>query len=163
MTVFLDFEASSLGILGYPIEIAWVAEDDTASSYLLRLEPSWTDWDDKSEAIHHISRAELARDGDDAANVARIAYAALSGCHVYSDSVYDRMWLDTLRDVAKLPSVAVKHVHELYGAAFQPLLKRLWVRWLKASSGRPRLSPRGSTRAGIGRRRTRHGCGRHTC
>jgi len=75
--IFLDFEASSLWVGSYPVEVAWVSEDDTAAGYLIRPEPGWTEWDPKAEDIHGISHEVLMRDGDDAAAVARIVHAIL--------------------------------------------------------------------------------------
>ena len=53
---FLDFEASSLGKQGYPIEVAWVLSNGEEESHLIRPDPTWTDWDLKAEAIHGIAR-----------------------------------------------------------------------------------------------------------
>jgi hypothetical protein len=36
MRVFLDFEASSLGKNGYPIEVGWVFEDGACEAHLIR-------------------------------------------------------------------------------------------------------------------------------
>lgn len=47
MVVFLDFEASSLAKLSYPIEVAWVFEDGASETHLIQPAPQWTDWDGK--------------------------------------------------------------------------------------------------------------------
>jgi hypothetical protein len=53
---FLDFEASSLGKQGYPIEVAWVFANGEEESHLIRPAEAWTDWDVKAGRIHGISR-----------------------------------------------------------------------------------------------------------
>ena len=63
MRVFLDFEASSLGKNGYPIEVAWVFEDGDSESFLISPIGRWTGWDAAAEAIHGISREQLAAEG----------------------------------------------------------------------------------------------------
>ena len=63
MKVFLDFEASSLGKKGVPIEVARVFEDGRCADYLIRPAPDWDDWDPRAEAIHRIDRPALLRDG----------------------------------------------------------------------------------------------------
>jgi hypothetical protein len=50
MLAFLDFEASSLGKKSYPIEVAWVFEDGTSESHLIKPAPEWTDWDPAAQA-----------------------------------------------------------------------------------------------------------------
>jgi hypothetical protein len=64
MLVFLDFEASSLAKRSYPIEVAWVFADGRSEAHLIRPAPSWTDWDEQSEAIHHILRSTLLSAGE---------------------------------------------------------------------------------------------------
>ena len=59
MLAFLDFEASSLGKKSVPIEVAWVWEDGRGESHLIRPADGWDDWNERAEAIHHVSRATL--------------------------------------------------------------------------------------------------------
>ncbi len=41
MKAFIDVEASSLSEYSFPIEVGWVLEDGTGTSYLIRPEPTW--------------------------------------------------------------------------------------------------------------------------
>ena len=63
MLAFLDFEASSLGKASYPIEVAWVFEDRTSESHLIKPAPDWTDWNPAAQAIHRIERRVLEETG----------------------------------------------------------------------------------------------------
>ena len=56
LAVFLDFEASSLGRKGFPIEVAWVFETGEEEAHLIRPAEGWTEWDASAEAIHRNSR-----------------------------------------------------------------------------------------------------------
>lgn len=97
MLVFLDFEASSLGKRGVPIEVAWVFEDGRSEAHLIRPAPSWTDWDDAAEAIHHIPRDRLLRDGADHDVVARRMVAELTGHDLLASAPsWDGKWLSAL-------------------------------------------------------------------
>lgn len=100
LPIFIDFEASSLSRHSYPIEVAWSGPDGTIQSFLIKPEPSWTNWDDYAEnAIHGISRAELHAKGLTAADVVEKMTAALSGETVYtSDPMFDGMWCEKLFD-----------------------------------------------------------------
>ena len=42
MRAFIDFEASSLGRHGYPIEVAWVFEDGNSETFLIAPIEKWT-------------------------------------------------------------------------------------------------------------------------
>lgn len=63
MLAFVDFQASSLHRQSHPIEVAWVFEDGRSESWLIRPAPNWIDWDPAAEAVHAISRADLAERG----------------------------------------------------------------------------------------------------
>jgi len=104
MFVFLDFEASSLGKTGYPIEVAWVFADGRSESHLISAAPGWTDWADDAEAIHHIDRATLEREGTAHDVVARRMVEALSGHDLFASAPsWDGKWLSALLRAAGLP------------------------------------------------------------
>ncbi|PSJ40386.1 3'-5' exonuclease [Allosphingosinicella deserti] len=109
MHVFIDFEASSLSKTGYPIEVGWVFEDGRSENHLIRPAPQWTDWDEKSEAIHGISRETLERDGTPHDIVAAQLVAALTGHRVFASAPsWDGKWLSALLRAAGLPRHAIR-------------------------------------------------------
>jgi len=109
MLVFLDFEASSLAKTSYPIEVAWVFEDGAHESHLIRPAPDWTDWAGEAEAIHHISRAMLERDGIPHEQVAHRMVAALTGHDLLASAPsWDGKWLSVLLRAAGLPRHALR-------------------------------------------------------
>jgi hypothetical protein len=104
MRVFLDFEASSLGKNGYPIEVGWVFEDGACEAHLIRPGPQWTDWDDDAEAVHGISRAKLEEEGTAHEDVARRMVDLLSGHALYASAPsWDGKWMSVLLRAAGLP------------------------------------------------------------
>lgn len=100
LPVFLDFEASSLSPHSHPIEVAWSDEQGQLQSYLIKPEDDWTDWDSFAEqAIHHISRVQLHKEGHSAEFVVAKVRQQLSGKTVYTaDPAFDRMWCEKLFD-----------------------------------------------------------------
>lgn len=109
MRVFLDFEASSLAKDSYPIEVGWVFEDGTDEAHLIRPIPAWRDWDRRAEALHHISRAALVRDGEPAEAVANRMLATLAEHELYASAPsWDGKWLSTLLRGAGLPRHALR-------------------------------------------------------
>lgn len=122
---FLDIEASSLGPDSYPIEIAWIGEDGTGESHLIRPESRWTDWSAESEAVHGIARAELEAEGKPATWVASRVVAALAGQRVVTDAPpWDQAWLAELLVAGGLSSraIVVGDVQQAYGEACRPLM-----------------------------------------
>ncbi|MDB5669523.1 MAG: hypothetical protein JWO25_482 [Alphaproteobacteria bacterium] len=104
MRVFLDFEASSLGKRGFPIEIAWMFETGEGESHLIRPALGWTDWDQGAEAIHHILRSTLESEGEPHDRVARRMIEALDGHDLYASAPsWDGKWLSALLRAASLP------------------------------------------------------------
>lgn len=102
--VFLDFEASSLGKNGYPIEVAWVFASGGEESHLIRPDASWTDWAVDSQATHRISRERLMAEGAPLAQVARRMVDVLSGHELYATAPsWDGKWLSRLLRTAGLP------------------------------------------------------------
>ena len=108
MLVFLDFEASSLARHSYPIEVAWVFEDGTSESHLIRPAPGWDDWDVAAEAIHHIPRESL-QDGMPHDLLARRMVDQLSGHDLTASAPsWDGKWLSVLLRAAGLPRHALR-------------------------------------------------------
>jgi len=106
---FLDFEASSLGKHGYPIEVAWVLSNGEEESHLIRPDPTWTDWDLKAETIHGISRDRLQAEGAPVADVAQRMTSALAGYDLYATAPsWDGKWLSRLLRTAGLPRHALR-------------------------------------------------------
>ena len=104
MLAFLDFEASSLAKASYPIEVAWVFEDGTSESHLIRPAPEWTDWDPAAQAIHGIERQELEDDGEDHAVVAARMVEVLTGHDLLASAPsWDGKWLSALLRAGGLP------------------------------------------------------------
>lgn len=106
---FLDFEASSLGENGYPIEVAWVLASGEEESYLIRPDPSWIDWDPTAEAIHRISRDRLEAEGTSVPAVAQRMMSVLAGRSLYVTAPsWDGKWLSRLLRTAGLPRHALR-------------------------------------------------------
>ncbi len=106
---FLDFEASSLGKHGYPIEVAWVLSNGEEESHLIRPDATWTDWDLKAETIHGLSRDRLHAEGASVADVAQRMMSALAGYALYATAPsWDGKWLSRLLRAAGLPRHALR-------------------------------------------------------
>ncbi len=109
MRAFIDFEASSLGRHGYPIEVAWVFEDGRSESFLIAPIEKWTDWDPAAEAIHGISREQLTSEGVQAERVAQRVLADLQGHDVFASAPsWDGKWLSRLLRAGGFPRHAVR-------------------------------------------------------
>ena len=109
MIVFLDFEASSLARHSYPIEVAWVFEDGSSESHLIRPAPQWEDWDASAEAIHHIPRATLLQEGMPHDELAQRMVAELSAHDLTASAPsWDGKWLSALLRAAGLPRHALR-------------------------------------------------------
>ncbi|SBV32325.1 conserved protein of unknown function [uncultured Sphingopyxis sp.] len=129
MRAFIDFEASSLGRRGYPIEVGWVLENGDEASFLILPLAKWTDWDSAAEAVHGISRAQLAAEGVPADIVANRLVDALQGHEVLASAPsWDGKWLSALLRAAELPRHAVRVLDtdtalaELAAALLAPVL-----------------------------------------
>ena len=109
LVVFSDFEASSLGRKGFPIEVAWVFETGEEETHLIRPAEGWTEWAASAEAAHRIPRDLLDREGKPAAEVARRALEALSGHRLYASAPsWDGQWLSRLLRAGGLPRHALR-------------------------------------------------------
>ncbi|WP_374294826.1 transcriptional regulator [Sphingomonas sp.] len=128
MLVFLDFEASSLGKHGYPIEVGWVFEDGSSEAHLIRPAPGWDDWDAGAEAIHHISRAMLAAEGTAHEVVAQRMVAVLAGHDLLASAPsWDGKWLSALLRAAGLPrhTLRLRDTEEAQGDTARAILAPL--------------------------------------
>ncbi len=99
--IIIDVEASGFGQYSYPIEIgiAWSRKKRYCS--LILPKDDWVYWDEKAEAIHHISRNTLIRHGKNIHKVARDLNAALENSMVYTDGwVVDKPWINKLFNAA---------------------------------------------------------------
>ena len=107
--VFIDFEASSLAKLSYPIEVAWIFEDGATESHLIRPPLQWTDWDIEAQAIHGIARETIEAQGTPHDVVARRMVDQLSGHMLFASAPsWDGKWLSALLRAAKLPRHALR-------------------------------------------------------
>lgn len=109
MIVFLDFEASSLGKHGFPIEVGWAAEDGTEMSHLIRPAPGWEEWSKNAEQIHGIALDRLLREGEPHDAVAAGMVEVLAGHDLYASAPsWDGQWLSRLLRAAGLPRHALR-------------------------------------------------------
>jgi hypothetical protein len=129
MRAFIDFEASSLGRRGYPIEVAWVFENGASETFLISPIAKWTDWDPASEAIHGITRDHLAASGVPADIAARRLLDDMEGQEVFSSAPsWDGKWLSALLRAGGLPRHAIRITDtdaallELAAAVIAPVL-----------------------------------------
>ena len=83
--IIVDVEASGFGQHSYPIEIglAWNRKKRYCS--LIIPEDDWTHWDEKAEAVHHITRDSLFLHGKTVRKIAQDLNIVLNGASVFSD------------------------------------------------------------------------------
>ena len=103
--IFLDCEASSLGVASYPTEVGWSRPDGSIAS--LRINPyaieDWTDWDPVAQGLTGISRELLHKEGHPPRYVAQRLNAELHDRRVYTSAPnFDRAWLGVLFDAADI-------------------------------------------------------------
>jgi hypothetical protein len=115
---FLDFEASSLTSVSYPIEVAWSLPDSSIESYLISPEgvDRWTDWSFEAQETHGISKQDLVVHGRTPAWVCQRMNQQLLGKVVYTDSpYYDGMWLAELFSVgwSSKPEFELAYIDDL--------------------------------------------------
>jgi hypothetical protein len=107
--VFVDFEASSLGKRGFPVEVGWAAEDGSEEAHLIRPAPGWEEWSAEAEGIHGLSLDHLLREGEPHDAVARRTVDALAGHALYASAPsWDGQWLSKLLRAAGLPRHALR-------------------------------------------------------
>ncbi len=106
---FVEFEASSLGRHGTPVEVAWAFETGEGESHLIRPAPGWTDWAASAERVHGLSRATLLAEGVPHDEVARRLVAALDGHDLYASAPsWDGKWLSALLRAGGWPRHALR-------------------------------------------------------
>lgn len=115
--VTLDFEASCLPRHGrsFPIEVG-IADRSGARSWLIRPHARWDGWDwtASAQALHGLTRAQVAARGLAAADVLDQLVTAIAGRRVVADSRIDQYWLDELAAAAGVPApFRVDHVATL--------------------------------------------------
>ncbi|HWX51305.1 MAG TPA: transcriptional regulator [Roseomonas sp.] len=109
MIIFVDFEASSLGKHGFPVEVGWAAEDGTEEGYLIRPAPDWQEWSAEAEQVHGIPLERLMREGSPHEVVAQRMVEALTGHDLYASAPsWDGQWLSRLLRAAGLPRHALR-------------------------------------------------------
>ncbi len=113
--IIMDIEASGFGAGSYPIEIGIVLADGSSASWLIRPESAWTRWDATAQAVHGISREQLATEGWPARVVAGELNRRLAGQTVFTDGwAHDYAWLAILFDAADLvPRFRLEHLRQL--------------------------------------------------
>jgi hypothetical protein len=102
---FLDFEASSLAMESYPIEVAWSLEDGSIESHLISPASvvDWTDWDAEAEKVHGIPRDEIIAHGKPPAWVCQRMNEQLAGKTLYTDAPrFDGRWLARLFEACSM-------------------------------------------------------------
>jgi hypothetical protein len=102
--LILDIEASGLHPTSFPIEIAWTGWAITTKSFLIKPDASWAieDWDEAAEDLHHISLADILRDGVDAKTIINALLSDAAGKTIISDGVsFDQNWLNMLFDASE--------------------------------------------------------------
>jgi len=114
----LDFEASCLPQHGrsFPIEVGVAGPDGFAKAWLIKPDPAWDGWTwtPEAEALHGVTREQLARDGLPAEVVLDELRAVLRGQPAYADSYLDARWMRLLEAAAgALPLVDVRHIDAL--------------------------------------------------
>lgn len=98
----MDIEASGLGKGSYPIEIGFVTPQEKTYCTLIYPHESWQHWDTSAEALHHIPRSILKRNGKDITYVCNWLNQILAGQTVYSDGwANDMCWLGKLFNEAE--------------------------------------------------------------
>jgi len=116
--IFLDCEASSLSDKSYPIEIAWSSENGNIESHLINpysYPSDYTDWEPQAQAIHHLSRNYLSKNGEHCNNVAQRINTVLAKKQVYTDAPeFDRFWCQRLFDATNIKcSFSFHDINEL--------------------------------------------------
>lgn len=105
----IDFEASSLAALSYPIEVAW-CDLQGVRTYSTLINPDsaggWDDWDSYAEIqIHGLTRERCCQEGANVLTVVQEVEELLLNHPVFSDAHWqDQTWLDRLFEaVGKRP------------------------------------------------------------
>lgn len=130
MIYFIGFEASSLGELGFPIEIAWADQSGKTETYLIRPTDEWltfakTEWSAVNQGIHGISLTKLMDEGVSCEKVAKRVGQVFGSkeVFVYCDApLLNNCWLEMLLAAGAEPrTVRLLDVQRSYGLACHPL------------------------------------------
>jgi hypothetical protein len=95
---FIDFEASSLNQYNsYPISVG-IVHQGKAYYWLIKPKESWTDWDNKAEQLHGLSKGFLIANGKEPKKVIKKITSLLgTQCTLFSDNPFwERLWLNRL-------------------------------------------------------------------
>ena len=125
---FLDFEASSLHLDSWPIEVglSWIDHNLEVQTFesLIRPEPDWSEdaWSQSSALVHNIPRRDLDT-APDARSVAGNLLEALHGRLALSDAPqFEQHWLNQLFLAAGVTDhVQIEDFEATTLAAFSPL------------------------------------------
>lgn len=97
----MDIEASGFGQGSFPIEIGVAAETGDIYSWLIKPQSNWTHWQEQAQALHGISREQLAEQGSEAVAIVDELNELFEGQVLYSDGWgFDSGWLSLLFYVA---------------------------------------------------------------
>jgi hypothetical protein len=122
--IFLDIEASGLGSLTFPIEVAYVSSIGDKNEFLIKPTDDWFNhgsWcSDAERDIHKISREMLIENGVSLFCVARALNKALCGKLVLcNDLEYDGVWLTLLFKAANVSVMFsltdIRYLYEYWG------------------------------------------------
>ncbi len=103
LPAIIDLEASGFGKGSYPIEVGFVLPEGAMYCTLILPPPHWRHWDDRAEAVHHITREVLVSHGKPATEVAQALNTQLRGRTLYSDGwANDYTWISLLFDEADM-------------------------------------------------------------
>lgn len=114
----MDIEASGLGPLSYPIEIAWKCGLTGANdSFLINPETgyNWTDWDSTAEELHRITVDELLSEGISVKEACERLNNRLEGKTVTTDAFdFDYFWIRRLYESAMMnPSFEMQGIDKV--------------------------------------------------
>ena len=135
-TVFVDFEASGLRQVSWPVEIGWAVTDAhsvlDSGAIIIRPERDWDRraWDPEAEKLHGISLASIEREGIAAADAWHAFHAELGGVDaVFCDApMYDRFWCRRLARAAKCEDDAPTFLHFATLFHDMPAALRAWTK-----------------------------------
>ena len=92
----MDFEASGLSPLSYPIEVGLTNKNIHYQTLIYPMK-HWTHWCTKAQDVHSISENQLLQKGKKSIDVARELNTLIDKDTVYCDSVWwDRFWCNVL-------------------------------------------------------------------
>lgn len=119
---FVDFEASGLGALSWPVEVGWAYDHGAEEAHLIRPCAEWpmSAWDPAAGALHGLDVETLFRAGEPAGAVCDRMNEALEGVRLYSDApAWDGYWLYRLFSAAgRRPRFQLQDFAALMEAAY---------------------------------------------